>query len=433
SLLNITVTFLTPSPVVRFHNFTYYSYNDLIHHLKRIEARCFTVARTYSIGRSMEGRELLVVEFSGNPGEHDLLEPETKFVGNVHGNEGLSRQLLIHLAQFLCTEYLRGNQRIQTLINTTRIHILPSMNPDGFEVATPGRNETDHRDNAENIDLNRNFPDLTSIVYRRHRQKGHQTYAVMKWIRSVPFVLSASFRSGDLLVSYPYDLSKHPQGNDTFSPTPDQKVKANASSGKHKTQFSLPFKKGNYNRKSTFLVFLFMLPGMQDFNYLHTNCFEGLFLSWHEHQEVHRGVKGLVKDENGEGIKGARISVRGIRHDVTTSGENGEYWRLLTPGIHILSASAPGYARAHKRIHLPPNMRKAGRVDFVLRRAIPEGNVTLQTTEAYERFDPHNQYERYTQISAIGQRSGERANKPWWWYYLSLLNGPAPTWLIKEY
>uniref|UniRef100_H2LNL8 Carboxypeptidase Z n=1 Tax=Oryzias latipes TaxID=8090 RepID=H2LNL8_ORYLA len=218
--------------------FTYYSYNDLIHHLKRIEARCFTVARTYSIGRSMEGRELLVVEFSGNPGEHDLLEPETKFVGNVHGNEGLSRQLLIHLAQFLCTEYLRGNQRIQTLINTTRIHILPSMNPDGFEVLGSFNLGTN---NAQNIDLNRNFPDLTSIVYRRHRQK--ETYAVMKWIRSVPFVLSASFRSGDLLVSYPYDLSKHPQGNDTFSPTPDQKVKANASSGKHKTQFSLPFKK----------------------------------------------------------------------------------------------------------------------------------------------------------------------------------------------
>uniref|UniRef100_A0A3P9HH74 Carboxypeptidase Z n=1 Tax=Oryzias latipes TaxID=8090 RepID=A0A3P9HH74_ORYLA len=460
--------------------FTYYSYNDMIHHLKKIEARCFAVARTYSIGRSMEGRELLVVEFSDNPGEHDLLEPETKFVGNVHGNEVLSRQLLIHLAQYLCTEYLRGNQRIQTLINTTRIHILPSMNPDGYEVATSGRNETDHRDNAENIDLNRNFPDLTSIVYRRHRQKGHrtdhipipdsywfgevapETYAVMKWIRSVPFVLSASFRSGDLLVSYPYDLSKHPQGNDTFSPTPDHKVfkfLAGTYANAHQTMFiknkgcgqrGANSRKGILNgaQRSNFA------GGMQDFNYLHTNCFEvtvalgcerfpneeELFLSWRDNQEalieflkaVHRGVKGLVKDENGEGIKGARISVRGIRHDVT-SGENGEYWRLLTPGIYILSVSAPCYARAHKRIHLPPNMGKAGRVDFVLRRAIPEGNCTLQTTEAYERFDPHNQCERYTQISAIGQRSGERAKKPWWWYYFALLDGRATTWLLKEY
>lgn len=34
--------------------------------------------------------------------------------------------------------------------------------------------------------------------------------------------------------------------------------------------------------------------------------------------QVHRGIKGVVKDVDGNGLKGATVSVRGIRKDVTT-------------------------------------------------------------------------------------------------------------------
>lgn len=55
-------------------------------------------------------------------------------------------------------------------------------------------------------------------------QVAPETYAVMKWIRSLPFVQSASLHGGELVVSYPFDFSRHPHEERMFSPTPDEQV-----------------------------------------------------------------------------------------------------------------------------------------------------------------------------------------------------------------
>ena len=61
----------------------------------------------------------------------DEIEPQFKYIGNMHGDETVGREILIRLIELLCTQYLQ-DEEITQLINNTDIYIIPSMNPDGI-------------------------------------------------------------------------------------------------------------------------------------------------------------------------------------------------------------------------------------------------------------------------------------------------------------
>ena len=86
-----------------------------------------------------------------------------KYVANMHGNEVIGREVMIALSKYLLREYTDKNPRIVALMDNTDIHIMPTMNPDGFERASKGtcggHGHSSGRTNANGVDLNRDFPD----------------------------------------------------------------------------------------------------------------------------------------------------------------------------------------------------------------------------------------------------------------------------------
>jgi len=239
--------------------------------------------------------------------------------------------------------------------------------------------------------LNRDFPNLdklacllpdgqrsdhlTQVMRFRQLQSSQgcqpETLAIINWISRHPFVLSANLHGGDLVANYPYDASCNGQASGHYQKSPDDatfKFLASAYSDAHsrmseKGQACDPgevFEGGITNGADWYSV----PGGMQDYNYLATNCFEitvelgcdkfpdenNLPQYWDENKDallsymdhVHCGVFGLVKDaKTGAPIPGAVILIANNSHGITTTAD-GEYWRLLPPGEYEIAVAPPG-------------------------------------------------------------------------------------------
>ena len=58
-----------------------------------------------------------------------------KYVGGIHGDEVVGRELLLYLARALCQQH-GLDSAVTSLLHNTEIHILPSLNVDGFILKT---------------------------------------------------------------------------------------------------------------------------------------------------------------------------------------------------------------------------------------------------------------------------------------------------------
>nr|XP_057933516.1 probable carboxypeptidase X1 isoform X1 [Doryrhamphus excisus] len=391
-------------------DFRHHNYKEMRKLMKMVSEECPDITRIYTIGKSYMGLKLYVMEISDNPGKHELGEPEFRYVAGMHGNEVLGRELVLNLMQYICREYKKGNQRIVRLVTETRIHLLPSMNPDGYEVAYKKGSELagwgEGRYTFEGIDLNHNFPDLNNIMWDAQEEADDpskvpnhyipipeyytkedalvapETRAVISWMQDIPFVLSANLHGGELVVTYPYDGTRGwaPKEN---TPTTDNAFFRWLSTVYASTNLAMANPERRICHYEDFQAYNNIINGgawhtvpgsMNDFSYMHTNCFEvtvelscdkfphasELPMEWENNKEsliiymeqVHRGIKGVVRDkETKKGIVDAVIKVEDHGHDIRSAAD-GDYWRLLNPGEYKVVVWAEGYFPSMRHCHV---------------------------------------------------------------------------------
>lgn len=349
----------------------YHDYNSLKKLLETFQASFRNISKLTSIGKSFENRDLLVFQITDNIEIVEPGEPSVKLVANMHGDEALTREMLINLLYHLLTNY-GVDEKITQLINSANIYIIPSVNPDGFE-STKSKNFNCNLDfglNLNQIDIELNFPDIldTNItVDTMFMGRESETVSLMNWILDKNFVLSGNLRQS---VSHKQNFNKD---NDLF-----EHLKTRFMSMKSISNESVYCSDGKLNKSG---------GSMQEFNYYFSNSFEvdlnlacckfppaeKIKTEWENSREalidfisqVHMGIKGFVTDFSdssylnekgiyGTPIQNAVINVHDLDHNVTAN-VYGDYWRLLLPGTYKVTASANGFKSETKTVEVVKN------------------------------------------------------------------------------
>lgn len=352
----------------------YMTNSDLEKAIKAFHGRCGHISKIYSIGKSFLGVPLWVMEISNNPGKEEA-KPAFKFIGNVHGDEPVGRELLLLLANWLCDNY-KKDPLATHIVDNVHLHILPSMNPDGFSLRRRG--------NANNIDLNRDFPDQFFPMNNDHERQP-ETKAIMSWIKKIRFTASASLHGGALVANYPWDGTE--DKSKSYNACPDDEAfryMAKLYSGSHYNMSrGMEFEEGITNGAYWYPIY----GGMQDYNYIYGGCFElTLEISdnkWPPANELltvwqynKRSMLDLVASLSKSGVHGrifsadcgeplpASIAIKGINYTIKASERLADYHRLLAPGHQYeVVATMPGYKTRSTTIIM---REEPVTVDFIL-------------------------------------------------------------------
>ena len=267
----------------------YHSHQQMLSVLDSVVETYPGLVSSYDLGSSVQGRAIPAVKFATTNPRASLV-PMVKYVGNMHGNEAVGRELLIALVEYLAHNY-GVDDRVTKLLDTTEIHIVPTLNPDGFEIKQLFGGSS-QRENAHGKDLNRAFPTWKDLGKTRDELKADrepEVKAAIDLILDHPFVLSINFHDGAVVANYPWDErnTKPWERSAVFREdegaqyTPDNKEFVSLAKlyARHHDNMHLgsascvdgeKFKEGITNGVDWYEV----KGGMQDFNYLFSNCME---------------------------------------------------------------------------------------------------------------------------------------------------------------
>jgi hypothetical protein len=341
----------------------YPTYDAYVSMMIQFAANHPSICKLVDAGNTVQGRKILLVKISDNVNVREP-EPQFLFTSTIHGDETTGYVLMLRLIDSLLTSY-ETNSRITNIVNNAEIWINPLANPDGTYHGGNGTVNGATRFNANGYDLNRNFPDP---IYGVHANQQQETAVFRNLAEQNNFVLCANFHGGTEVINYPWDTwtSGYPDyvshADDSwyqfishlYADTCQAHAPSNYMNGYNDgitnggewyvinhgrqdyTNWYMKSREVTIEISDTKLLPPSQLPAHWEYN-------KRSFLNYIE--SIFYGVRGIVTDTTANPLN-AIVTI--LNHDtlhseIRTDSLNGNYHRMLAPGIYSLRFTADGY------------------------------------------------------------------------------------------
>lgn len=355
-------------------------------------ARMLTLATNYpdlvrlvSLGQSVQGRELWALKLTDNPDVAED-EPEVRYLSTMHGIEPVGTELTLRLAELLVASY-GVDPDLTTMVDEMEIWLMPLVNPDGYMSNT--------YENANGVNLNRDFPDRITDPVDDPGGREPETQAIMNWTYGRHFVMGVNYHTGALVVNYPWDSVPA-----TPDYAPDDALYYDYSVG-YAVRNPMIWNGGFPNGVTRGWEWYIIRGGLQDWAYHwqgehHVTIelsnqqpppYSQMDMYWNDNREAMlwwmrralAGARGLVTDANTGDPLDATVDVVQIGKLVRTDPAVGDYHRLLLTGTYTLTASAYCYESLSATVNVSGT--EAAVRNFALP---PSPNWTVQGTVTEE-------------------------------------------------
>ena len=315
----------------------------------------------FELGTLDSGRKLMFCRI--NNGQPDG-KPRFLYTSTMHGNETTGFMLMLRLIDELCTS---NDARILNLVNNLDIFICPNTNPDGTYYTSNQSVYGARRENANEIDLNRHYPDFDKGPHPDNNWcYQDETQWLMNLAQDYKFTMTANFHTGSEVVNYPWDThpSLHPDDawwrlvsreyadlvheacyptDSTYMSIYDNGIVNGyvwytiSGSRQDYMNYYAQCREVTIETSNAYIPTATLMPTY--WNYNHNSL-----LSYME--QCLNGIHGTITDaETGEAIE-ATVSIAGHDHhgsEVSSHLPTGDYHRPIKGGTYAVTYSAYGY------------------------------------------------------------------------------------------